>query len=217
MEASEDRSDGQRRVSGWATALDDLRRGDTATIERLERLIAHCLASLGLHALHDSWEDVSQDVLVALLKRPVDCETRFVPAYVRATTLHTYIDHVRRERGRKRPETRHEGVSAWRRRVPLDEAGERRSDEPRGQCLVDSGIAEALSRLADKQHRAIACKYLLGQSNQEAACTLGETLPSYRRLVSRGIESLRRELALGPVRGWQADPQAAAENERPTG
>jgi DNA-directed RNA polymerase specialized sigma24 family protein len=178
----------------WATALADLRRGDTATIKRLERLIAHCLASLGPTAPANGWEDISQDVLLALLRRPKDCETRFVAAYVRATTFHIYLDYVRRERGRRGPDGRREGTSAWRRQVSLDEVGARCCQEARGRCLVDEGIADALARLDERRRQAVTCKYLLGQSNEEAACILGESLSGYRRLVASGVEELRRQI-----------------------
>jgi RNA polymerase sigma factor (sigma-70 family) len=190
---------------GWENALDEFRRGDTATIERLERLITRSLASLDSHSLRDSWEDVSQDVLLALLRRPAACETRFVAAYVRATTLHTFLDHVRRERGRRRSDARLERSSAWRRCVPLDDVGERRSEDARGQRLVDEGVAEALTRLGERERRAVVGKYLLGQSNEEAAGALGETLSSYRRLVASGVEALRRDLLLGDG-VWQLVP-----------
>jgi RNA polymerase sigma factor (sigma-70 family) len=195
MELSETMQEEGRRFPASATDLGDFRRGDSETIECLERLIMHCLSSMDSHALRDSWEDVRQDVLLALLRRPEDSDTRFIAAYVRAATFHTYLDHVRRERGRRRSDPRCEQASAWRRRVALDDVGERWSEGARGQRLIDEGVAEAMARLGERQRRAITCKYLLGQSNQEAARSLGETESSYRRLVARGVEVLRRKLA----------------------
>jgi len=211
MELSETlQEEGQRfSASASATELGDFRRGDTETIERLDRLIMHCLSSMDSQALRDSWEDVRQDVFLALLRRSGDSDIRFIAAYVRAATFHTYLDHVRREQGRRRSDPRCERTSAWRRRVALDDVGERWSEEARGQRLIDEGVAEAMARLGERQRRAIASKYLLGQSNQEAARWLGETESSYRRLVARGVKSLRRELAPDRVGGWQAGWYAA--------
>jgi RNA polymerase sigma factor (sigma-70 family) len=178
-----------------------VREGDASALGLVQGLVRRCSTSLPSAGAFQDWEDVSQDVLIAVLGRdPARGEPRSLPAYVCATARHACIDALRREKGRRRTRGAHpeagEG-SAWRRNVPLDHAGSLAAPASAQERLLDEGVLEGLARLAEPERCALTCKYLFGFSDEEAALELGVSFAGYRRLVARGVAALRRGARVG--------------------
>lgn len=57
-------------VSDWGDTLEALARGDLAAFDRVTNLVTSYLARIGAYAVRDSWDDLVQEVLMALLRSP---------------------------------------------------------------------------------------------------------------------------------------------------
>jgi RNA polymerase sigma factor (sigma-70 family) len=174
-------------VPSWSDTIEAVQEGDLRAVERVRGLVRR--STFG----SEDWEDTCQDILVHLLTRPREWEEpRSWPAYLSTMTRHACTDRFRRERGRRRGEGSI-AAKAWRRRIPLEEGHARAAAGPL-QRMLEVGLLEAFAHLRARERRAVVSKYLLGQSNAEAALALSESVATYRRLVAGGLGALRREL-----------------------
>jgi RNA polymerase sigma factor (sigma-70 family) len=182
-----------------SATLEAVRAGDAAALVLVRRCVRRSAAPLANAGGAADWEDVAQDVLIAMLVRdPMRARPRSLAAYLHAAARHACIDALRRERGRRRTRGSASGaqeVSGWRLCVPLERAGSVPAPAPAAQRLLEEGLLQALARLGEPERRAIAAKYLLGLSDEEAAHELGMCFAGYRRLVARGVAALRKGVA----------------------
>jgi RNA polymerase sigma factor (sigma-70 family) len=184
-------------VDDWSQVLLGLKKGRLEACDRLSSFIIGYLAMMGAYQIRDSWDDLVQDVLIALLQTtPESSESRAVVGYVRKTTHRKYIDYLRREHGRRRRSTAEGGdrLQGWRTNVPLDEAMNLAEPETFWEKQLDPSLREAYARLDERKKRVLEAKFLMGYSNEEGASRTGEALATYKRLLKAGLEELRSML-----------------------
>jgi len=186
-------TDGQ--PDAWTQVIDGLRSWDALAIREVRRLCVSYLRAIDTHGLGDSLEDICQDAFIALfLHSPEMEDPRAAACYLRKTLRNAYVDHLRREFGRRRLASSSEGTDrsqAWRRYVSLDECANRQHDTRFGQ---DVGLGDALARLCTSERKALLDKYVLGLSDAEAAGRVPESISTYRRVTSRALANLRKQL-----------------------
>lgn len=177
-------------MEGWQDTLSLLRAGDRDAKDRVVRLVIGSLRTTGAYRLRDAWDDVVQDVLVALLEHGPDAPNDgAVVAYIRRSTLRRYVDLVRKEQGRRRAG---DPVSAgWRCNVSLAEAESHLTAEP---ALPEIDLSRGFLRLEPALRDVLRCKYALRCTDSEGAAQLGHSLSTYKRLLSRALVELRRSL-----------------------
>lgn len=202
-----------RAPLAWADTLERLAEGDLAAFDRVTRVVTRYLASLGAYAMRDSWDDLVQEVLIALLRSPPRAsETGAIVRHIQTTTYRKYIDAVRSVRGRRRTpapaaggEAAEEPTQGWRSFVPLDAAGD--PPAPGEAPQPEVALHGALDALDPRERQAVECRYVLGCSNDEGAQRLEVSLATYKRLVSRALSGLRDRL----------EPRARGEPESRAG
>lgn len=194
----------------WCETLDRLREGDVLARDRVARLVIGALRSLGAYRQRESWDDVVQDVLVALLQHgPRSDSDAAVAAWIRRAALNRFVDLVRKEQGRRRSGA---GAGAgWRQNVSLEEAPLR--DETALDESLQQDLAGALDALVPRQRRVIESKYALGCTDSEGAARLGESLGTYKRLVRQALAALRAALVDDP-KGEPHGPAGAGGSDR---
>lgn len=185
----------------WEGLAERLREGDVVAADAVARFVTGYLATLGAYRARDSWDDLVQEVLLAMLRNPpTRSDAAATTSWLRSTTHRAYVDHIRKERGRRRRKAGEPADSAlgWRRNVPLDEVGPLRdtgSGDP--DAGLDEGLSKALERLDERTRRVLMARYVLGHSNPEGAAAVGESVSTYRRLLEGGLARLREMLVPG--------------------
>lgn len=166
--------------------------GDERALERLYRLTAPRLFALAMRLLkrRDWAEDVLQDCFLAVWRHAGDyrSERGEALAWMAAILRNRALDWLRRAE----VPTPDDGMDAL----------ELQSDEnpgPEEQTLSSAAaraLEECLARLHSRQRQAIAFAYYQGLTHEELAQRLGEPLGTIKTWIRRGLEQLRRCLAL---------------------
>jgi RNA polymerase sigma factor (sigma-70 family) len=162
--------------------------GDVAATHRLTALITGALVRSGAFDLRDSWADIIQESLTALIRLARRGGLRDPAALVRyaLTVTESKVSDWLASRLRER---RLQGELA---REPDSALAPRPTNGP--ELLVDLG--RALDRLPPPQRRALEEIYLRGHTYQQAAQVLGLSLRQVKRLQVRGLAGLRRALGV---------------------
>jgi DNA-directed RNA polymerase specialized sigma24 family protein len=173
-------------VDDWRSILERMRAGDRDAYDRVILLITAYLHREGAYGIRDSWEDVVQEVVLALLRSDIRAETPSAAAsLIRATTHSRYVDCLRRIHG----------TGGWRRPVGLVDAAHEHPD--RADDGLDHGLEKAIAALDERERAAVISRYLLGHSVPEGVAFTGEAPATYKRLVQRGLATLRDRIGLG--------------------
>ena len=167
-----------------AQLLEGLLRGDRRALVRLTRVITGLLARQGAFQLRESWADIVQEVLEAVLESARRGRIRDPDAllgYV-ATIVHRRVLHWRAQNGRRPTPA-----------DPLDLA-----ESVRLHALPDLALQVDLSRalqdLPASLRQVLRETYCLGHTYGETAARLGLSQRQVKRLQSRGLALLRRSL-----------------------
>ena len=139
-------------MTDWVEKLDGLRAGELEATNHIIALITRYLASIGAFRLRDSWDDLVQEVLIALLRHPPDSrEPGAIVRHIQTTSYRRYIDEIRRVEGRKRSnESDGVGGAGWRRNVSFDEIPESAEADDFWARQMDVGVRAALDRAAQR-------------------------------------------------------------------
>jgi RNA polymerase sigma-70 factor (ECF subfamily) len=173
----------------WSEVLDGLARAEPLSIAKVGRLVTGALTRLGAYDLREGWDDVRQEVLMALVQSARDGKLRDPRAFVGyalTITRNRMNDWLRRNRASD-PERRGEEV--------VRSVAERLHPEPARlppDLLVD--LERALDALPEKQRLVIHAVYLEGRSYEEATQLLGMPLGTLKRMQTEGLRALRRTL-----------------------
>jgi RNA polymerase sigma-70 factor (ECF subfamily) len=184
-----------RKREDWLTLLDALERGDRVALARVTRLIMGYLARFRAHEFQDSWDDICQNVLTALIRsrrRGALRDPGAFVSYVGTITRNELVNWIRRDR-RPRAAGALEGLEAQLERgVSVPEPG--RDEDP--DLRVD--LARALGSLEEKNLQVVTAIYLNGQTYEQAAKTLGMPLGSLKRHQTQGLRELRQLMGMDP-------------------
>lgn len=167
--------------------------GTPAAVLAVSRIVTGFLVRARAHDIGDSWDDLRQDVLVALVIGVRQGRPRAGDAfigYVGAVTRNKLADWFDRHRGR--------GVDC-----PLADV----AVTPRDDIRLD--VQRALDALDRRERAVIEAIYLAGYSYEEAASRLGLPLGTLKRLQTRGLHALRARLLVSSRRAPRERAAAA--------
>ncbi len=171
----------------WSEIAERALAGDAVALAELSRLITGCLCRLRAYDFRDEWDDLRQEVLVALLASHRQGRLRDAQAfvgYVRIITRNKFCDRLRRELDwRERDALPWEELAA---RLPI--ASEPAPDPARGE------LWRAVGELPDEQRRAVELVYGEGYSVEEVSQRDGVPLGTQKRRLRQALAALRLRL-----------------------
>ncbi len=187
----------------WLAVLAALQAGDRVALVKVTRVITGYLARFGAYDLRDSWDDLSQDVLIALIasvRNGALREPRAFISYTGTITRNKLADWLRRNR-RDTPPVQPPGVDGA-------------DPDPPQTAPADPDIRidlqRALAELPDRQRQVMETVYLQGQTYEEASRRLGIPFGTLKRLLTDGLARLREQIAAAPRRR-RSDSAATAD------
>lgn len=183
-------------TTNWLELVEKLQQGDRLALLKITRVITGYLSRYQAYDIRDAWDDLCQDVLMALIKsveaNKIQHEQAFV-AYLGAITRNKLSDWINRKvrAGSDRflgdPDT----TLAVLDRIHRDDSHQQQDD------LLD--LAQALDSLPERERQVVTAIYIEGRSYDEAADGLGLALGTLKRLQTRGLKLLRRKMHIDPA------------------
>lgn len=167
-----------------------LERGDPGILLRITRTVIGFLVRSGAHDVRDSWDDLCQEVLFAVIRngRRGDLrDERAFFAYVIGITRHKLADCLAQNRS----------TLQW--RDPTDRTLESPRPTRDAEILLD--VQRALAELDDRHRAVIHAIYIHGYSYEQAADRLSLPLGTLKRRQTVALRTLRTRLAVGPAAG----------------
>ena len=178
----------------WLTVVHRVREDDPAALARLTALITGVLYRLGAYRVKESWEDICQDVLAALVRSVEEGRLREPQAFVRfacVLTRNHFVDYIQRcqrvTSGGRRDETAA--------RESLDRVIQQPAEGAEPDVMLD--LERALGTLSSRSRRVVEEIYLRGRTYQEVADRLGIPFGTVKRLQTTGLRKLRDALLVG--------------------
>jgi RNA polymerase sigma-70 factor (ECF subfamily) len=179
----------------WSQVVQAVRDGDRVALVKLTRLISGFLMRYRAYEVREQWDDLIQDVLVALL-RGFDSqalrEPRALVNYVGAITRNKLFDFRDRQRRPGSPDLEGDPAGASDRSAGAREEGTGKGPD----AYLDLG--RALERLPEKLRAVVDAIYLQGFSYEEAASRLGMPLGTLKRIQNQGLRELRALMGRDP-------------------
>ena len=176
----------------WGAIVERLLDGDRVAFAQLNRLISGCLAQLRAYDFRDEWEDLRQEVLLAVVANARAGRLRDPKAfvgYVRIITRNKFVDRLKRQLNYREKEN-----------LPWDDETSRAVAEPAGVSLdADSlgDLGSAVEELRPEQRRLITGVYLEGKTYQEVSDETGVPLGTLKRHLRESLAALRERLEGG--------------------
>jgi RNA polymerase sigma factor (sigma-70 family) len=177
----------------WMAILERLEHGDRLAFLEMNRLVTGCLTQLRAYDFQDEWDDLRQEVVLAVLANARAGRLRDPQAfvgYVRIVTRNKLMDRL------KRRLDHHEKDS-----LPWDDAtaaaavADVAAD---ADAQVDaSALRAALDELPADERRVVDGIYAQGQTYEEVAAATGIPLGTMKRRLRDAMVFLRRRLATG--------------------
>ena len=180
-------------TTNWLELTDRLQRGDRLALLKLTRLITGYLTRYRAYELRDSWDDLCQEVLMALIKsiqrNQIQHENAFV-SYVGAITRNKLSDWISANKRAGSDEFLGDPElgQAILDKTELDDAAGRNEE------LLD--LQAALEALPERERKVVTAIYIEGRSYEEAAELLDTPLGTLKRLQTQGLKLLRQEMQI---------------------
>ncbi|HXK22580.1 MAG TPA: sigma-70 family RNA polymerase sigma factor [Myxococcota bacterium] len=173
----------------WLDVLERVQRGDRPALAQLTALVTGYLARFRAYEQRDSWSDVSQEVLIKLIRASragqIEKPEGFV-AFVGTTTRRCLIDWLRKNSRVQSAQSLEDEEGLADDRL-LASSGLTTQDHP--DLLSDLKVG--LEHLPEIQRRVLVALYLEGHSYQEASELLGVPLGTLKRHQTQGLKALR--------------------------
>jgi len=179
-----------RSPASWDDLLAGLVRGDLEATHKLTALLTGHLTRTRAFDLRDSWADIIQEVLTALIALAQRGGLREPAALVRYALTVTQSKVSDWAAGTQRERKLNEALA----NDPRSAEHALSSAAPSADVLVDLG--RMLEKLPPRQRRALEETYLRGRTYEQTAEALGLTLRQVKRLQLHGLARLRRELGV---------------------
>ncbi len=173
----------------WGEVLERLLAGDALAFARFNRLLTGFLVQLRAYDFREEWEDLRQEVLVAVLQNARAGRLRDPQAlvgYVRIITRNKFVDRLKRRL--RHPEGR---------ALPWDEETARATAGPSPREATGAERTEvwaAVAELPEEERRVLEGVYREGRSYQEVSDATGVPLGTLKRRLTRGLAALRVRL-----------------------
>jgi len=167
-----------------------LERSDRLALQRLMRLVNSFLARWNAYDFQDEWDDLIQEVLVAVavaLREGRIQERRATLGYIRSTARFKFVDRLKQQMRWRENER-----LPWEEMVDEEEA---RLVDDTSRLDLQRDLSEALNRLPDKQREVVMGVHVQGKTYQQVAEETGIPLGSLKRNLHQGLRRLRESLA----------------------
>lgn len=167
-----------------------LERSDRVALQRLMRLVNSFLARWNAYDFQDEWDDLIQEVLVAVavaLREGRIRERRATLGYIRSTARFKFVDRLKQQMRWRENER-----LPWEEMIDEDEA---KLVDDSSQLNLQRDLREALNRLPDKQREVVMGVHVQGKTYQQVAEETGIPLGSLKRNLHQGLRRLRESLA----------------------
>ena len=190
----------------WIEVARRLEAGDRVAFLQFQRLVTGFLAQLRAYDFREEWEDLRQEVLLAVLGNLRAGRLRDPQAflgYVKIITRNKFVDRLKRQLRMKEKESLPWDDETARAAAVVETTAEERADS--------AALWEAVRTLPDDQRRALEGVYGEGRTYQEASEATGMPLGTLKRRLGEGLANLRQHL-----RG-EVDPIEAVEQTSPAG
>jgi RNA polymerase sigma-70 factor (ECF subfamily) len=169
----------------WAAVLTRLLAGDRVALAQVNRLVTSQLTQLRAYDFRDEWDDLRQEVLVAVVTNARAGRLRDAQAfagYVRILTRNKFIDRLKARLRHHERET-----------LPWDEETARATDA----TVPDARTAEvwsAAGALSADEQRILHGLYREGKTYEQVSRDTGIPLGTLKRRLRDALEHLRRRL-----------------------
>lgn len=172
----------------WAAILDRLLEGDELACLKLSRLVTGFLAGWRAYDFRDDWQDLVQEVLMAVIvgaQQGRIRDRRAVVGYVRRIAHNKYMDRLKRHLGQREDQT-----------LEWEEVTERGDTELPSRPARDDlvvGVRLSLERLPEAKARVVYGVYGEGKTYEQVAEETSIPLGTVKRYLREGLAALRRE------------------------
>jgi len=171
----------------WMEVLDRLLAGDRLAFLQMNRLVSGFLAQVRAYDFRDEWDDLRQEVLLAVVENARAGRLRDPKAllgYVRVITRNKFIDRLKKHLRHHEKET-----------LPWDDETARalHEDGP-GDVEHLAALRAAVRDLPDEERRVLDGVYRGGQTYEEVSRSTGLPLGTMKRRLRTALATLRRRL-----------------------
>ena len=170
----------------WPAVVARLAAGDRAAFLKLNRLVTSVLVQLRAYDFREEWDDLRQEVLLAVVANAKAGRLRDPQAfvgYVRIVTRNKFVDRLKQHLRLKEDEA-----------LPWDDEAARVASVP----VADSGEAAdlwaAVGALPEDEQRVLHGLYRQGRTYQEVADDTGIPLGTLKRRLRSALDTLRERL-----------------------
>ena len=182
--------------TNWLSLVAQLQQGDRLALIKVTRLITGYLTRYRAYELRDSWNDICQEVLMAIIKSVQSDRIQHENAFV------SYVGAITRNK-----------LADWVNAKSRAGSGEFLGDPELGQAILDMAemddtanrneelmdLQAALEQLPDREKNAVVAIYIQGHSYEEAAKLLDVPLGTLKRLQTQGLKLLRQTMQIHPT------------------
>ncbi len=182
-----------KRETNWDETMNQLVQGDRVSVAKVSHVVTCFLARYGAYNMRESWDDLCQEVLMALVRRAQKgqvCNPSAFISYVGKVTRSKLIDRIDRDRRAGATTATIDGAAAEVLRARLNPE----RDNP--DCDIHLDLQIALSKLPERTRHVLEVIYLEGHRYEDAAQVLEMPLGTIKRLQTAGLRELRQLLGV---------------------
>ena len=172
----------------WIAIVERLLDGDRLAFLKVNRLVTGCLTQLRAYEFEEEWDDLRQEVVIAIVANARAGRLRDPQAfvgYVRAITRNKVMDRLSRKLGRGEKEA-----------VPWDDAtAAAAASPPAADPPIDRiALQAALAALPEEEREVVTGVYAEGKTYEQVSADTGIPLGTMKRRLRDGLHALRRRL-----------------------
>jgi RNA polymerase sigma-70 factor (ECF subfamily) len=183
----------ERRRDDWAEIVDRLLEGDELACLKLSRLVTGFLSHWRAYDFRDEWDDLVQEVLIAVVQGAREGrirDRRAVVGYVRTIAHRKFVDRLKRHLGQREDATLEWGE--------LVERGDSElPSDPAREDLV-TGMRLSLEKLPEAKAQVVYAVYGEGKTYDQVAEETGIPLGTVKRYLREGLAALRGQYRESP-------------------
>ena len=170
----------------WPAVVARLAAGDRAAFLELNRLVTSVLVQLRAYDFREEWDDLRQEVLLAVVANARAGRLRDPQAfvgYVRIVTRNKFVDRLKQHLRLKEREA-----------LPWDEETARVAAPPARDTADAADLWAAVQTLPEDEQRVLHGLYRQGRTYQEVADDTGIPLGTLKRRLRSALDTLRERL-----------------------
>lgn len=179
--------------TNWDETMKELVQGDRIAVAKVSHVVTCFLARYGAYNMRESWDEICQEVLIALIRRAQKgqvCNPSAFISYVGEVTRSKMIDRIVQN---QRPGAATAAIDDGDAEV-LRACLNPEHDNPDSDIHLDLQIA--LSKLSERTRHVLEVIYLEGHRYEDAAQMLEMPLGTLKRLQTAGLRELRQMLGV---------------------